>query len=187
MREYRDPTARREMARLMRKFARGGLTVDEFERDAELLADRDSNVAEAYNFAWYFYSDFGTDQQPRGQRLSPEARREWAKWVLFLMTSEEDYTGPSLAPQLLPLGAYVLLSCKLASLVSAKFPAIWLLVFPVVLYVVMPWIVFLVQSLVAKIRPLPDHWPFPSADAYIQAVSLSNPFERSNALDCFRT
>ncbi len=77
----RDLTARREMAQLLRRFAHGGLTVEEFERDAELLGDRDFTAGEAYIFAWYFYCDFKTERLIGKWHLTPESRRLWAKWV----------------------------------------------------------------------------------------------------------
>lgn len=178
MTEGRDPTARREMANLMRKFARGGLTVDEFEREAELLRDRDLALVDAYLFAWHFYSDFGTDELPSEKRLSPDVRRLWAKWVLFLMTSEEEYSGPSLAPQIGPYIAYLLITAA----VALKYPAAGVILVVAMVFGITNWLLGQLHRIVAaRVAPLPDHWPFPSQEAYAKAVALENPFARSQA------
>src|ERR1700691_680048 len=98
MEKRHDLNARREMATLLRRFARGSLTVEKFEAEAELLSERDLVASEAYLFAWYHYDDFKTVTMTGDWRLTRESRREWAKWILFLMAGDEEYGGPDLTP-----------------------------------------------------------------------------------------
>lgn len=169
--ERRDRSARREMARTMRMFASGRLSVDEFEEIAEGLSERDSAVFEAQLFCWHFYSDFGTDRPMRKGAVTGETRELWAKWILFLMTSEEQYEGPDMAPDLR--------TCL-------PFIPIWISCFFWPLYGFMAFVAYylllwthLPERLFRRPEKPPAHWPFPAAASYNRSVALSNPFVSS--------
>lgn len=163
------------MARALRKFARGGLTIDEFEQIAEPLGDRDPAAADAAMFAWYFYSDFGTDHATAS--LTSEERRIWAKWVLFLMADDEAYAGPSLAPD----GGVILVRLLSIALTQAAFWAhlyeSGLELFLSTMFSLDTWLYEQAWRLAGRNDPpLADYWPFPSQVAFGKAIQLSNPF-----------
>lgn len=77
-----DITSRRAAASLLRQFASGRLTNDEFEdrwpesRDPALSAVREA--------AWFLYSDLRTYKLTGANRLPFAVRRQVARWALFL-------------------------------------------------------------------------------------------------------
>lgn len=165
--------ARREMAQLMRRFARGGLTVEEFESVSEGLADRDRTADHARMFAWNFYSDYFAGDFQKTLKLTPEARRLWAKWVLFLMAGDEEYTGPSLAPSLTALWI------RLAVLgLCWRFGQWWTAIVALLyLFALEGRLLDAMHKATLRLKkPLPRHWPFGSAESFQRAVSRRNPF-----------
>jgi len=164
------------MAALLRKFARGGLTVDEFESDGRALTERDPYLAEVYTFAWYFYDDFRTETLTGEWRLSAENRRLWAKWVLFLMTRTEDYEGPSMAPGLWPMAAHLAYRGVAVGLMYVA-PVVGIPMLIGALLGVPNAVHRWVDSRsVRKQEPVADHWPFASKESFENAIRLSNPF-----------
>lgn len=77
-----DMAVRRRMAELLRQFAAGGLTNDEFE-DA-VPRSRDGAVQAMFLFAWGFYDDLFEHRLRGRHRLSPAQRRVFARCCLFL-------------------------------------------------------------------------------------------------------
>ena len=77
-----DISARRRTAELLRQFAAGRLTNDQFE-DA-IPHSRDRAVREMFLFAWGFYDDLFEHRLRGRRRLSPEQRRVFARCCLFL-------------------------------------------------------------------------------------------------------
>jgi len=170
------------MAALMRRFARGGMTVTEFEDVAEKLSESDIAVGEAQMFAWYYYDDFRTETMSGKWRLSRESRRFWEKWVLFLLTSDEEYAGPSLAPDL--TGCFGRLAILIAFgatwlWLSGQF-IVWMSGFSLIyVWFAERWILGLIERLRSRVgngREAPDYWPFASAESYRRAIAISNPF-----------
>jgi hypothetical protein len=92
-------SARKEYAELLRHFAAGMITVDEFEeaeteiRNAAADSDDARVLGTAFDFAFGLYDDFETERL-RGQwALDPSARRMISRWVMFLQT-DLSYTWP---------------------------------------------------------------------------------------------
>lgn len=74
--------ARRRAAELLRQFASGRLTNDEFE---DALPDFDDQaIRRMFRFAWGLYDDLSIHRLRGKYRLSRLDRREVARWVLFL-------------------------------------------------------------------------------------------------------
>ena len=83
-----DRNARRQAGALLRHLAAGRLTNDEFE-DRFPFPSGDTAVNELRCAAWYLYDDRREYRLVGKDRLSAEARREVARWVLFLLTALE--------------------------------------------------------------------------------------------------
>lgn len=101
-RETVDVPARRATARLMRRFAAGHMTVDEFEdqMDSILDATKDEAVYEASTFAWLFYDDFTTVTLTEYWKL--EDRTSWAQFILYLMTNDQPFGAERIEISLVP-------------------------------------------------------------------------------------
>lgn len=89
------PTLRLRLAERLRHFAAGRLANDEFEEASEadqhqarLLFPgmRDRGAEEVVWAAWYLYSDLYQHCLVGRHKLTPERRREVARWCLFLYT-----------------------------------------------------------------------------------------------------
>lgn len=89
--------ARLMMSRLMRAFAAGQMTNDEFEDAALALCGRDAAVNAACEFAWFYYCDMRTHRLTGKWRLGRDARRLWALWVLLLRTEAPVREGMELS------------------------------------------------------------------------------------------
>ncbi len=167
-----DTQARREMAQLMRKFAMGGMTVNDFEKVAEELGDRDSSVFAAYMLAWHCYDDFKTETLTGKWRLPPETRRIWAKWVLFLMTSSFDYEGPSMTPRF----CSVLLPRLAAWSLCLFNPFLSLAAMVTVHLAERSGVTERILNRGMKEESITEYWPFGSESEFRSATALRNPF-----------
>lgn len=88
-----DRDARDKMALLLRRLVAGRITNDEFE-DNRPLSCTDPAVEEIYHRGvWGFYSDLYEHRLVGRARLPREARREIARFILFLK-SDLDYEWP---------------------------------------------------------------------------------------------
>lgn len=83
-----DKNARREAGELLRHFAAGQITNNEFEDRFPRRCD-DLAVSELRAQAWYLYSDLRAYRLVGKDRLSAETRRAVGRWVLFLRTDLE--------------------------------------------------------------------------------------------------
>lgn len=101
-RETVDVPARRATARLMRRFAAGHMTVDDFEdqMDSILDATKDEAVYEASTFAWLFYDDFTTVTLTENWKLKD--RTSWAQFILYLMTNDQPYAAKAIKTSWVP-------------------------------------------------------------------------------------
>jgi hypothetical protein len=90
-----DREARTQLAELTRHLVGGRVTNDEFE-DRLSLHSADPAVWEIFSSgAWFLYSDDREHRLTGKYRLSKDARREVARWILFLKTDLE-YEWPRL-------------------------------------------------------------------------------------------
>jgi hypothetical protein len=86
---------RKRAAELVRQFASGRITNDEFE-DAYQALPWDRATMEMFSFVWGFYDDLYEHRLRGRHRLSPLQRRVFARCVLFLR-SELEYEWPKRA------------------------------------------------------------------------------------------
>ena len=90
-----DRKSRTELAELIRHLVAGQLTNNQFE-DRLALWSSDPAVWEVFSCgAWCLYSDLWEYRLTGNYRLPKEARREVARWILFLKTDLE-YEWPRL-------------------------------------------------------------------------------------------
>jgi hypothetical protein len=87
-----DRTARDTAALLIRRFAAGRLTNDEFD-EAFPRSRLDQALSAIEGRAWHLYDDFETHRLTGRHGLTRAGRREIARWVLFLH-SEVEYEWP---------------------------------------------------------------------------------------------
>ena len=81
-----DRTSRRRIAELLRHFVAGRITNDEFVARSPRRS-RDLAVRQILSEgAWFLYDDLHEHRLTGKYRLSPEAREQVARWVLFLET-----------------------------------------------------------------------------------------------------
>ncbi|MCA9280587.1 MAG: hypothetical protein H6812_09410 [Phycisphaeraceae bacterium] len=88
---------RRRVAEALRHFAAGRTTNREFERALETTPSSgfyDPVLDSVEHFAWLMYDDFETHRLDGKRKLSREARRAIARWVLFLRSDCESVEGP---------------------------------------------------------------------------------------------
>lgn len=96
-----DKDARRQAGELLRHFAAGQITNDEFEDRVPCQSD-DRAVTELRSEVWYLYDDLREYRLAGKDRLSAETRRAVATWVLFLRTElEYEWSVRSLSSKLL--------------------------------------------------------------------------------------
>ena len=88
-----DRAARDRAALLLRRFAAGRLTNDDFV-DAFPSSKTDPALRAVDQRAWALYDDFRTHRLTGRHALAPAGRREVARWVLFLQ-SDVEYTWPT--------------------------------------------------------------------------------------------
>ncbi|WP_299685815.1 hypothetical protein [uncultured Tateyamaria sp.] len=88
-----DRDARNKAALLLRRFAVGRITNDEFEDGAPTTAD--PAVAAIWDTAWVYYSDLREHRLRGPDRLHPDAKRAWVRWILFL-DSDLPYRWPAI-------------------------------------------------------------------------------------------
>ncbi len=95
------------------------------------------------------------------------------------MASEEEYSSPSLAPGVGCL--YYLVALWLIEWVASyKFHTIGALTVLAAHFAGMYSIGPLISNVVdSRRKPPPEHWPFPSTEAYHSATCLANPFALS--------
>ena len=85
-----DRESRRQVARLLRRFAAGRITNDEYEDAAWAHFGRgDRGVDAVLDASWFLYDDLCEHRLENRFALTREGRREVARWVLFLLSSEE--------------------------------------------------------------------------------------------------
>jgi hypothetical protein len=90
-----DQQARDEYAERLRHFAAGVLTVEVYEAGTEAVAVSDDRaLREIWFAAWCLYDDFRTERLRGKWALNREARREVARWLLFLY-SDNEYRWPA--------------------------------------------------------------------------------------------
>jgi len=91
-----DRESRTKLAELIRHLATGRITNDEFE-DRLSLRSTDPAIWAVFSCgAWCLYSDLWEYQLTGKYRLPKDARREVARWILFLKTDFE-YEWPRLS------------------------------------------------------------------------------------------
>lgn len=83
-----DKRARLQAGELLRHYAAGQITNDQFE-DHFPAGCPDVAVREVRSAAWYLYDDLRQSRFVGTDRLSTDARREIARWVVFLHTNLE--------------------------------------------------------------------------------------------------
>jgi len=77
-----DTNARKAGALALRRFMSGKITNYDFE--ALMPETADPAISSIWETAWYYYSDLKKHKLIGSHRLHPEARKQWAKWILFL-------------------------------------------------------------------------------------------------------
>lgn len=81
-----QPRQRRRYAELLRHFAAGRLTNDEYEdRYGEITREgEDEAMRDVFVAMWHCYDDLRTHRLDGGHTLSKQERRRVAHWILFL-------------------------------------------------------------------------------------------------------
>lgn len=164
-----DRTGRNRYAELLRQFCSGRMTNRRYEEATWRILDEsrpeDLAIVEVYGMAWFLYCDLRTHRLQERWRLTPEGRREVARWIVFLH-SDLEYRWP-----VLPVWRRLL-------------PPLLLLAWPVTapLAAVIVWIR-------DRLRPIPaldtngSLWPFFDEAEYRAALRyprlLAGPFRRS--------
>ncbi len=87
-----DRPARDRLALLLRRFAIGRITNDDFEHSPPQHSD-DPAIDAIRNRAWQFYDDIRVYRFVGDDRLTPEVRREFVRWIAFLR-SDRPYEWP---------------------------------------------------------------------------------------------
>ncbi len=89
-----DRVARSEAAMLLRRFASGQLTNDQFDNNMPVTPD--PAIAAIWDTAWAYYSDFKEHRLTGQDRLHPDTKRAWIRWIMFLDT-ELKYLWPAIS------------------------------------------------------------------------------------------
>jgi hypothetical protein len=89
-----DRHRRDKLAELLRHFAAGLVTNDEFEDRIETIIDDPPKMSDralwaVRMMAWFYYDDLSTHKLTGRRALDREERAEFARWVLFLHSSQE--------------------------------------------------------------------------------------------------
>jgi len=92
--DHVDGIARSKAALLLRRFATGAMTNDDFEDCMPITSD--PAIAAIWNSVWCYYSDFRTHRLLGRDRLHPDLKRVWIRWILFL-DSENKYEWPEIS------------------------------------------------------------------------------------------
>jgi hypothetical protein len=90
-----DRQSRTKLAELIRHLAAGRMTNDEFENRVPFRSTDPAIWAVFSSGAWFLYSDLRQYRLTGKYRLPKEARREVARWIVFLKTDLE-YEWPKL-------------------------------------------------------------------------------------------
>ncbi len=146
-----DVPARREMARVIRRFVSGKITVDQFEDYSDSLYNGDQAVFEATTFAWLHYDDYRTERLIGEWKV--DDRRDWARLVLYLMVDQKPHRSNS---WVFPLSVGPLF---LAAYVTMK---------------LFPW-TWLGKLLIEEVAKL-WYWPFANPEDLALARQCPNPF-----------
>ena len=81
-----DIDARRRLSDALRALVAGLVTNDEFEARLPDLRSADRAIGALFHHgAWFLYSDLSEHRLTGRHALSPQARRDVARWVLFLL------------------------------------------------------------------------------------------------------
>lgn len=88
-----DRQARRRASELLRHLGAGLIANDQFE-DRFPTASEDVAIDEIRSQAWFLYSDLREYRLAGKHRLAADARREVARWILFLQ-SDLEYEWPT--------------------------------------------------------------------------------------------
>jgi hypothetical protein len=88
-----DRQSRDKAAKLLRRFASGQITNDEFEDSMPETGD--PAIHAIWDTAWYYYNDIKRHKLVNVYRLHPDTRRMWVRWVLFL-DSNHPYLWPDI-------------------------------------------------------------------------------------------
>ena len=88
-----DRAARDKAALLLRRFAAGRLTNDDFEDGMPMT--HDPAIRAIWDTAWLYYSDMKPHALTGAHRLHPDAKRAWIRWILFL-DSDFSYEWPNI-------------------------------------------------------------------------------------------
>lgn len=93
-RDVVDRVSRDRAALLLRRFAAGQITNDDFDNAIPITAD--PAIGAIWNTAWLFYSDSTTHALTGRDRLHPDMKRAWVRWILFL-DSDIPYEWPQIS------------------------------------------------------------------------------------------
>lgn len=92
-----DRIARDKFAELLRHFAAGNLTNDQYEDAAQLILKnaqrKDRLLGAMFSRVWFLYDDTHEHRLRDKRRLTGESRRAVARWILFLH-SDLEYEWP---------------------------------------------------------------------------------------------
>lgn len=91
-----DRRRRDQFAEVLRHFASGLLTNDEYEKRVESIFEgmgpkqhEDLALWAVYDNVWFLYDDMRTHRLIGGHALTPQGRTEVARWIMFLYTDQE--------------------------------------------------------------------------------------------------
>lgn len=91
-----DRRRRDQFAEVLRHFAAGLLTNDEYEKQVDKIFEgmgpkipEDLALWAVYDNVWFLYDDMRTHRLTGGHALKPEGKTEVARWIMFLYTDQE--------------------------------------------------------------------------------------------------
>ncbi|MHC4447340.1 MAG: DUF1707 domain-containing protein [Planctomycetota bacterium] len=89
-----DRLRRDQVAELLRHFAAGLITNDDFEDRIHTILDDPPNLQDKVlwavrELAWFFYDDLSTHTLTGKYALTRQERGDFARWILFLYSSQE--------------------------------------------------------------------------------------------------
>ncbi len=88
-----DRETRDKYAELLRHFAAGQLTNDDYDDQTDKVAFKDDSVNEIYDQMWFTYCDLRTHKLTGKDKLTAEGRKVVARFIMFLY-SDFSYEWP---------------------------------------------------------------------------------------------
>ena len=164
-----DPAARREFARVLRDFLRGGITNRQYEELIDYRGgplDRDDACHFAYTVVWFTYCDLREHKVRASRDLTPDGRKEIAKVLLLLYSDAPASSQPVMISYLL----LFISAISYAGLLWAAYTASYAALLVSVSSALGSWACRLCFRGETELRPF--HWPFLDECDYCNALAM---------------